>query len=113
MPITDPEKNRKYHREWYHKNKEKRNKNNPNRRKKDREKIEKYKESIGCLCQACGTIEHPSALDFHHLNQEEKEYTVSQLAGYSWEKIQKEIDKCILLCACCHRKIHKNLLCII
>jgi len=113
MPITDPQKNREYQIEWYHKNKDRLKNNIRGRRTSNRNKIDEYKESIGCTCQACGRVEHPSALDFHHLNHEEKENTVSKMAGYRWEKIQKEIDKCILLCACCHRKIHKDLICIL
>jgi hypothetical protein len=113
MPITDREKNRNYQREWYHNNKKRLKNNIRDRRVSNRNKIDEYKELLGCICHACGRAEHPSALDFHHLNHEEKEYTVSKMVGYSWEKVQKEIDKCILLCACCHRKIHKDLLCIL
>lgn len=49
-------------------------------------------------------------LDFHHLDKSTKEYSVSFLqgAGYSLSTIKTEIDKCILVCSNCHRKIHAN-----
>ena len=42
----------------------------------------------------------------------DKQHEVAQLAhkGYKWETIQKEVDKCYMLCAPCHRKIHAGLL---
>lgn len=47
-------------------------------------------------------------LDFHHLDPEEKEINISRAAscGYGKEKMQKEIDKCIVLCRNCHGEIH-------
>lgn len=47
-------------------------------------------------------------LDFHHIDAKEKEYNISYMANTSFSKdmILKEIDKCIILCANCHRKEH-------
>jgi hypothetical protein len=44
--------------------------------------------------------------------KESKQKEVAQLAhkGYKWETIQAEINKCYMLCAPCHRKIHAGLL---
>lgn len=49
--------------------------------------------------------------DFHHLNPIEKEDTISNMLACSrpYALIKKEADKCILLCACCHRLIHQEL----
>ena len=46
-------------------------------------------------------------LEFHHLNPSEKDLTVSTLINYgSLNRVKKEISKCVLLCANCHRKVH-------
>lgn len=51
---------------------------------------------------------HPACIDFHHLDKQTKLGTVSQLAsaGHPKEVILEEIEKCIPLCANCHRKRH-------
>jgi len=62
----------------------------------------------GC-CEKCGYNKCNAALDFHHINPEEKEFNLGS-KGYtrSWEKVKVELDKCILVCANCHREIHYN-----
>lgn len=56
-------------------------------------------------CAKCGeTRSH--ILDFHHKNPEEKEFTIGRLKKGSKEVIQKEINKCVCLCANCHRDFH-------
>jgi len=58
-------------------------------------------------CKRCEE-ENPHCLDFHHLHKEEKTRSVSQLINYevSKEELQKEINKCEILCANCHRIHH-------
>ena len=60
-----------------------------------------------CSCAKCGD-KRGYLLDYHHLNPEEKETTVARMTSnyYSLEKIQQEINKCIVLCANCHREFH-------
>lgn len=66
-------------------------------------------EYLGGKCVHCGIVsEHRSIYDFHHLNREEKEADPGSLLHYSWSRIQKELDKCILLCANCHRIEHEK-----
>lgn len=76
------------------------------RRKKIREKAINYK---GGKCELCNYNKCPQALEFHHLNKQ-KEFGISA-KGYtrSWEKVKKEIDKCILVCANCHREMHVDI----
>lgn len=59
----------------------------------------------GGRCQICGYNKCAGALDLHHINGQ-KSFGIGD-KGYtrSWEKIKKEIDKCILVCANCHREI--------
>lgn len=46
-------------------------------------------------------------LDFHHVNPEQKDGTIAHMIkSSSIEKLVEEVDKCILLCANCHREFH-------
>jgi len=64
-------------------------------------------EYKGGKCSICGYNKCLSALDFHHVNPEEKEINFSNAWNKtSKEKIKQEIDKCILVCSNCHREIH-------
>lgn len=67
--------------------------------------LREYKSDKKCI--QCG-FSHPAALDFHHRNPEDKDGQVCVMAsqGCSIERIQKEIDKCDILCANCHRILH-------
>lgn len=50
------------------------------------------------------------ALDFHHRDAAEKDFGISY-KGHTkaLERLKKEVDKCILLCANCHREEHANI----
>lgn len=71
-------------------------------------KIRKLKaiEYKGGKCIKCGYSECIAALEFHHRDPTEKEVQWNQLRKRSWCKIIKELDKCDLLCANCHREEH-------
>ncbi len=72
-----------------------------------RQKIKKRSvEYLGGECSKCGYNECIWALEFHHLNPLEKDFSVSRYQYLSWNKIKVELDKCILVCANCHREIH-------
>ena len=74
------------------------------RRKKLREMAVQYK---GGKCQLCGYDKCVQAFDFHHLNPKKKDFGISQDGmTRAWTKTIKELDKCILLCANCHREVH-------
>lgn len=72
------------------------------RRREFKEKLIKYK---GGKCEICGYDKCVDALEFHHLEPNKKEFTISGKI-ISLERAKKEIDKCILVCANCHREIH-------
>ena len=65
---------------------------------------------LGNKCQCFGYDKCISALDFHHLNPDEKEFSFNDNTNRSWENTRKEIAKCILVCANCHREIHAGLI---
>jgi len=77
-----------------------------NRRIRLKEKAVQYK---GGKCEICGYDKCVDALDFHHNNPEEKEFSIGS-KGYtrSWERVKKELDKCTLVCANCHRELHSK-----
>lgn len=63
----------------------------------------------GGKCSKCGYNKCNSALEFHHLDDDQKEFTISSQHCYVWERIQIELDKTILLCANCHREVHEEI----
>lgn len=63
----------------------------------------------GGKCCMCGYNKCNSALEFHHLDPNEKDFGISAKGvTRSFEKIKVELDKCILVCANCHRELHEE-----
>lgn len=61
-------------------------------------------------CIECGET-HRGVLDFHHIDPETKEYNISKKIGrITLKTLLNEINKCIILCANCHRKLHWDLI---
>lgn len=75
-----------------------------NRRKLNREKGIKY---LGSKCKRCKTKD-TDVLTFHHLDRDNKYDNLSSLWHREWNIINLELDKCELLCANCHMKLHKK-----
>lgn len=73
------------------------------RRKRVKEMVVAYK---GGACTLCGYHRYFGALELHHKNGREKSFAIGD-KGYtrSWEKVKAEADKCVLLCANCHREV--------
>lgn len=65
---------------------------------------------LGGKCNKCSYNHYYGALEFHHLNPAEKEYQWDKLRRRTWDVIKSELDKCVLLCANCHRETHAELL---
>ncbi len=113
--LTKKYKNEQRHREQRKKeNNKKWNLNNKNkcakyrRDTKIRQRIwfDKHKEML--KCEICGYNKCPTALDFHHKDPQEKEFSIAKGIGrrYPKERILKEIEKCFILCSNCHRELH-------
>lgn len=66
-------------------------------------------EYKGGKCEKCGYNKSMSALEFHHVDPNIKEKNIARYSTRQWEHVKKELDKCILVCANCHREIHENL----
>lgn len=78
---------------------------------KQREDKRKRKEQaidyLGGKCHSCGGTFHPAIFEFHHIDPTTKgDKDPSKCLSLSWQKLQIELDKCILVCANCHRLIH-------
>jgi hypothetical protein len=67
---------------------------------------EKAIEYLGGKCTDCGLVDEPCVYDFHHLDPTQKEIAFGSRGGKSFESLKPELDKCVLLCANCHRKRH-------
>ena len=77
------------------------------RRELHRGIVSTIKTTLGCI--SCGENSHPNVLEFHHVS-DDKEITISRRSEVSLLKILTEIQKCVCLCANCHRKLHVDLI---
>jgi hypothetical protein len=59
-------------------------------------------------CADCGVWYPPCVMEFHHLDPSNKTIEVPLLMNTRcrWERVLEEVDKCVLLCANCHRIRH-------
>lgn len=66
---------------------------------------QKAVEHKGGRCVGCGYARCIAALDFHHLDPSKKDLRLSGRTELTKEVLE-ELDKCVLLCATCHREVH-------
>jgi hypothetical protein len=78
------------------------------RRRKLKRLLVEYK---GGKCSVCGYNRSIGALDLHHSDDSSKSFGLS-VRGLtrSWRRLKEEADKCVLVCANCHREIHAGLI---
>ena len=114
MPYKDESVRKKkaaqYSRKYYEANKEKVLATSKASRAVGKARWDIFKRTLKCT--KCG-FDHPAALDFHHTNPAEKENLVSKMVSNgSYAAAMEEVQKCIVLCANCHRIHHyeENLL---
>ncbi len=90
---------------WYAINRERRQwkANDRNKRKK-----RKLVEMFGEKCFDCHRSFPDCVYDFHHLDPSKKDFHVGDMKNIS-KKLIEELDKCIMLCANCHRIRHFGL----
>lgn len=109
----NPERNKRNSKKWINENPEKHKQHcidgiikNRLRKQKLKEELVKYK---GGKCKMCGYNKCNDALDFHHIDPSNKEFTISQkihkCGGTTIDALKKEADKCILLCRNCHAEV--------
>ena len=61
-------------------------------------------DDLRTICEKCGET-RSYVIDFHHKDKNEKEVTIGQMKR-SVESLKEEINKCVCLCANCHREFH-------
>ena len=78
-------------------------------RRKRLERLQLGINLLGGKCAKCGGVFDPCQYDFHHVNPEEKEFTIGENVLIGEARFISELKKCVLLCANCHRLEHKEL----
>lgn len=101
-----------YHRKHRRETKtdETRAKDNAKSKQKYQEAKRVFVEYKGGKCEHCGVVydyTNSCIFDFHHIDPSTKEYEIGK-RSLNFEKTKPELDKCILLCSNCHRKIHSD-----
>lgn len=114
MPWKDKEKYKSeryrqyisnYNKSWYQRHKAKRLAQNYERKQRMYELYQEIKANL--RCSDCGEA-HPATLHFHHKDPRDKEFNIADFvrSGKSIEALEREMAKCIVLCANCHAKRH-------
>ena len=103
MPYVNQEKQKEAQRKHYLINKEKYSQRSREYKQKNIDYVRELKESTPC--HDCGKKYPYAVMDFHHLNSDDKEFEINHMLRntYSMKKILVEMEKCIILCANCHR----------
>ena len=73
-------------------------------------KVTKSIEYLGGKCVICGYTKCVRALNFHHLDPSTKKFGISGSHCRSWEVLEKELDKCVILCANCHMEVEDGII---
>lgn len=105
MKYTDPAYHRQKSKEHYAKYKMKYDERNAKQRERT---INIFREAKKNGCILCPEREF-CALDFHHLDPNEKDFLLGEMRGKNDSLVWKEIEKCVVLCSNCHRKHHAGL----
>ncbi len=72
---------------------------------------EKLVKDFGGQCSICGYDKYVGALEFHHLIPAEKGFGIAHRGlTKAYKTLLKEAEKCILVCANCHREIEANVI---
>src|SRR3989339_326117 len=103
MPYRDIFKRRAAHRRYYQKNVQLYINKNSRRKKELASFVNSLKQKS---CSDCGHKYPYYAMDFDHRDESQKLTTINRMVSthrYSKDKILKEIEKCDLVCANCHR----------
>jgi len=111
LPEKDLEagrNNSKRSKKWYAKKKKKKEQSRKSRKravKRNRIYVDAHKKDNPCPCGETKSC----CLSYHHEN-DDKTGNISDMVnrGYGINRIQKEIDKCVILCLNCHAKLHNK-----
>lgn len=90
--------------EYYEKNKEEIFRKRKERRRRIKNKLI---IKLGGECKHCGD-DRECCLDFHHTSDNKECCVSTAIYNENYKLAKKEANKCILLCANCHRVVHYN-----
>jgi hypothetical protein len=76
------------------------------KKKRIRNMTLELKNLLGGRCSKCGYNNCFQALEFHHVGEEKEDHISRIIRNENKQKALKEIKKCILVCANCHRELH-------
>ena len=77
------------------------------RQRNHRAKLRDWVNGQKTPCVCCG-FENSAAIDWHHLDPDIKDFCVGSLRSIDAMKV--EIEKCVCVCANCHRLLHAGLI---
>ncbi len=65
---------------------------------------------MGGRCFDCERTGPPGLFDFHHIDAKDKGFGIGQDGiPRRWERVVAELEKCVMLCANCHREVHAGI----
>jgi len=109
LPYKDKglraEYNKRYGADWYQRNRELTLERSRKRKKEKRKEWHDYKAGLSCFF--CG-FSHPAVIDFHHPDSKGETKVSYYVRQNQWKRAYQEAEKCIILCANCHRIYHYN-----
>jgi hypothetical protein len=72
---------------------------------------EKMVLAMGKSCQCCGYNKCDKALEFHHIDPSQKDFSLSGVRANpkKLSVLIEELKKCILVCSNCHKEIHDGI----
>lgn len=108
MPYKDPIREKARKEKWYQTHKKECLLRCKKRRIKNQKFLARYKR-CGIKCKDCGDSRW-QVLEFDHRNPKDKRKNIAALArnGSSLATLKKEIRKCDVVCANCHRMRHNG-----
>lgn len=102
MTFKSEDDRKKWWKQHYENNKEYYRLKSKNAARKTIMRVLELKSKHGCECGE----NNPLLLDFHHINGDDKLFSIAQMRLYSWSRILSEIKKCVIMCIKCHRLKH-------
>lgn len=70
--------------------------------------LAKLKKQRGGKCERCGYNRCIQALEFHHIDPSQKDFTISN-DHFKLNEAVEESKKCIIICSNCHKEFHAGL----
>lgn len=61
---------------------------------------------MGGKCMDCGGVFPPTVYEFHHTDPNNKTQIIAEMYQHKMERLLKEVEGCVMICANCHRIRH-------